>query len=126
MPHPDDTIRELAEALRDVLNDLPEPATTEDPQAVFEDLASRFILRLSRGNLTVAPKHHEAASRIFDIFTGWLRLHPNCHYTVRFAPSGKFELGLHTYRGVTTVRGEEVQDAHAQAAQTIQFNGGVL
>lgn len=72
--------------------------------------------------------HADAAVRIFDTLTQWLKADPHGSYFTRMNGSGRVELVLNEIgRGVTAERaahtfyGETIQDAYAQAAQAIQF-----
>ena len=121
-----DLTRELAAALRDVIQETPDSVATESPQDVYEDLASRLVIRLSKRAVVVAPVHCVAAARIFDIFTKWLTGDPKRAYVTRTNGS-KFEVATVTPDGLRDLfRGESVQDAYGQAAQTIELNGGEL
>lgn len=126
---PDNIIRELASELRDVIREYPDIYLDEDPEDLFVDLACRLVVRLSRKEITVIPSprfgHDEAARRIFEIFTRWLNERSECAYTVQRGPSG-FELLVKTPKETLIFRGDSVQDASAQAAQTINFSGGSL
>ncbi len=127
----DDTMRALALALRDTLDETSSDALEKDPEEAYEDLVCRFVLKLSRRNLTICPavdaKYGKAAMRIFEIFTGWFDGRPERHYITGVDRSGKFEIIVRE-AGATTAyfRGETIQDAYAQAAQTISFNGGSI
>lgn len=129
-PNVDDMMKELALGLRDTVQAIPIAAFERDLDQAFLDLACRLTYRL-RKTLTVAPipdrKEHErvaqaeAAARIFNIFTKWMKKHPNRSFTVRISPSSKFQVVVST-SGITELFfGESVQDACAQAAQTIDF-----
>ena len=121
-----DLTRELAAALRDVIQETPDSVATESPQDVYEDLAARLVIRLSKRALEVAPVHYGAAARIFDIFTKWLTGDPKRAYVTRVNGS-EFEFAAVTPGGLRELfRGESIQDAYGQAAQTIQLNGGDL
>jgi hypothetical protein len=127
---PADIIRKLALELRGALDDTPSDATL-DPEEVYQDLACRLVLRLSRQNLTIMPgtdaTMSAAAVRIFDIFTEWLKGHPERHFVTGKNPSGKFEVIVRE-RGETKAffQGESIQDAYGQATQVISFNGGSI
>lgn len=135
---PDETMRELAECMRDAIWDTPDASRLEDsPEDVYHDLACRLILRLARKQLTltsVVPPADQietelakGAKRILGIFTEWLKAHPERHFVTGVDQSGRFEIILRS-SGQTCgyFRGESVQDAYGQAAQTISFNGGSL
>ena len=64
-----------------------------------------------------------AAERTFTALTAWLRKHPDCSYTTRFNPPAKppFQLYISTPARMHTFCGSDLQDAYAQAAQTILF-----
>jgi hypothetical protein len=64
----------------------------------------------------------EAASRIFDILTKWMRLKPGRSYLTRISDSGKFQIVVKTPKGTQLFFGDDLQDAYAQAAQTVSFN----
>ena len=118
--------QELAEALRDVIVETPDSDVVDSPQDFYEDLAARLVIRLSKRAVTVAPVHCVAAARIFDIFTKWLTEDPKRAYVTRTNGS-KFEVATVTPEGLRELfRGESVQDAYGQAAQTIELNGGEL
>lgn len=125
----DDMTCELAACLRDAIEETDLAYLKKDPEDAFTDLACRLIFRL-RSKLTVVPTHYvaerAAAGRILDIFTRWLREHPGCSYTTRISASGKFQVVVKTPIETTLHFGESVQDAYAQAAQTISFNGETL
>lgn len=123
---------ELAAYLRDAIEETDLAYLETDPQDAFQDLACRLIFRL-RATLTVVPavnraKQAEAAAaaRIFDIFTRWLRADPERSYDTRISASGKFQLIVRAGNDTKLFFGGSVQDAYAQAAQTIDFNGGTL
>ncbi len=118
---------EISLALRDVLRD-----TFDAPEEAFEDLACRLVLRLIKSGLTVSPTkpeeifkiaQGEAAKRIFAILTVWLAEHPKDRALItNSSPSGKFYASLtdsNTTCGFFT--GVSVQDALAQAAQTVSL-----
>jgi hypothetical protein len=74
-----------------------------------------------------------AAWRTLDIFTRWMLEHPGCSYDTRYLSlridGPKFELVIHTPEYAPFdffFYGETIQDVYAQAAQTIDFNGGEL
>jgi len=131
---PDTLIRELATELQDVIRNLDETHLRANPEEEFVDLAARLVLKLQRKAITIAavPSAAEqmestrgsAAQRIFDIFTGWLQGHPERHFITRFDSSGKFEIVMRETGEVKAFfQGGTVQDAYAQAAQTISFEG---
>jgi len=63
-----------------------------------------------------------AAERIFNILTEWMRAHPGRSYDTRKSVSGKFQIVLKTERGVQLFFGDDIHDAYAQAANTIDLN----
>lgn len=77
---------------------------------------------------TIATRHAqaEAATRIFDILTRWMKTHPGCSYDTRMSATGKFQVVVKEPEGTTLFFGESIQDAYAQAAQAISFNEGAL
>jgi len=131
-------MNELAHALKEVIGETDEGYLEQEPEDAYTDLAARLVFRLSKGSLTVAPvvpaetaRREEiertrgaAAARIFGILTEWMLGHPERHCISGVDRSGKFEVIVRTggetrayFQGVT------VQDAYAQAAQTISFEG---
>jgi len=124
----DDMTCELAAALRDAIEETDSAYIDRDPEEAFTDLACRLILRL-RGKLTVVPSptskerarvgYNEAAGRIFEIFTNWLRKHPEGSYETKISASGKFQLILKSPGDTRLFFGESAQDACAQAAQAL-------
>jgi len=131
----EDMTRELAASLRDAIEGTDISYLKEDPEDAFIDLACRLIFRL-RASLTVVPTpdpeerariaHAKAAMRIFSILTIWLKVHPECSYTTQISASGTCQLVMKTPTETKLFFGTSVQDAYAQAAQTIDFNGGTL
>lgn len=139
----DAMMRDLAEGLRDVINEVPVADLEKDPEAAFLDMACRLVFQV-RAKVTVMPTREvtranarvgqaEAAQRIFDIFTRWMLEHPECFYETQIGSSGKFEItvlappnpgALGEVKAFFT--GETIQDCYAQAAQTIEFGGGHL
>lgn len=124
-----ETMSTLAEGLRDVIHDT--PIDPGEPEDAFTDLAARLVFRLARGGLTVVPAvpnsgYAEAASRIFDILTRWLREDPERSYATSVTPSGSFEVRLTTSKATHVFGGKTVQDAYAQAAQALVLLRGVL
>lgn len=129
--------QELAVGLREVIRDTPLSALAEEPETAYTELACRLIFRLSE-TLTILPAEYvaarnvrdgqaEAAFRIFNIFTKWLREHQEYEYSVKFGNSSKFELTATRHgevRGFFT--GETVQEVSAQAAQVVNFQNGDL
>lgn len=125
----DNTMRDIALALRDVIQDTPDEG---DPEEAYHDLACRLVLKLARNDLTIVPaiRHQqtEAAWRCLDIFTRLLQANPECSYITSVEPEGKFEIYASTDGKTPSMycQGASVQDAYAQAAQAIAFNGGTL
>lgn len=67
----------------------------------------------------------EAAGRTFEVLTAWLQAHPHCTLTTYVEPRSKrVHLRLTTLQQTHTFKGDDLQDAYAQAAQTIVFSGG--
>jgi hypothetical protein len=133
----DKQLHALAAGLRDVIQETSDSYLKERPEDAYVDLACRLILRL-RETLTILPVAQvaaarirdgqlEAASRIFDIFTRWMREHPEWSYATKICASGKVELTFKVHHETRAFfQGESIQDAYAQAAQVIDFNGGEL
>jgi hypothetical protein len=66
-----------------------------------------------------------AAERALDVLTTWLREHPDATYhTDVNVVSKRIQLHISTPTRTHTFQGEDLQDAYAQAAQTIMFNSG--
>jgi hypothetical protein len=128
----DETTQALAAVLRDLIREADDSYIKENPEDAFVDLAAKLILRLSRKQLTVASASQhagtEAAKRIFDVFTTWLQMQPDRAYVTRLnETSGKFEVTTLSPNGVQAFfQGGDVQDAYAQMAQVLLFNGGKL
>lgn len=129
----DDLTRELAAGLRDVVHDIPDSHFKEDPEEAFIDVAVRLLFRL-RATLTVVPvraaklerieqAERDAASRTLGILTKWLKAAPGRSIETRVSASGKVQVVVKTPETESTRLhfGESVQDAYAQAAQTIDF-----
>jgi hypothetical protein len=129
---PNSTARDLAASLRDAITATDRSALENDPEEAFIDLAGRLVRRLHACGLTVLalPTREDqiqanldaAAARILNILTKWMRAHPECSYDTRKSPSGKFQIVLKTPRGVELFFGDDLHDAYAQMAQTIDFN----
>lgn len=125
------TARDLAASLRDAITATELAALESDPEETFIDLACRLVKRLQARGLTVLPLPTRedqiqagidaAAARSLDIFTKWMRAHPNCSYDTRRSASGKFQVVVKTPLGVQLFFGDDVQDAYGQAAQTIDY-----
>ncbi len=129
----DEMTRELAAGLRDVINETDSDALKKDFEETFTDLACRFIFRLQVANLTIVPSttaeririgQAEAATRIFNILTHWMLKNPGCSFTSKISASGKFQVVVKTPQETRLFFGETVQDAYAQAAQTLSFDEG--
>lgn len=127
----DDMTGELAAGLKDAIQEIDIDALKRDPEEAFIDLACRLIFRL-RASLTVVPvpsreeqiriAQTEAATRVFNIFTHWMLKNPGCSFATRISPTGKFQVVVKTPKETRLFFGETVQDAYAQAAQTISFD----
>lgn len=128
----DDMTREVAAGLRDVINETDEAYLKKDPEDAYIDLACRLIVRLQKASLTVVPTPHlkehirisqaEAATRTFNILTHWMLFHPGCSLTTKISASGKFQVVVKKPQETRLFFGETVQDAYAQAAQTLSFD----
>lgn len=126
-----DMTSELSAGLRDVIQETDIAFLKREPEEAFIDLACRLIFRL-RATLTIVPvpgpeeririAHTEAATRIFNIFTHWMLKNPGCSFATRISPTGKFQVVVKTPKETRLFFGETVQDAYAQAAQTIGFD----
>jgi hypothetical protein len=135
---PNDMIKELATELQSVIRELDETHLKQNPEEEFVDLAARLVLKLKQKAITIVPvpstaqqmdaSRGDAASRIFDIFTTWLRKHPECSYVTEISLSGKFGIVVRTpgEKPRAFFQGETVQDAYAQAAQTFAFDEELL
>jgi hypothetical protein len=127
----DTMMRDLSEALHDVLRETDDSYIEKDPEDAFVDLAARLVHRLS-GRIALVPVPHqaktEAAKRIFDVFTTWMQMQPDRAYVTRLnETSGKFEVTTLSPNGVQAFfQGSDTQDACAQMAQVLLFNGGTL
>src|SRR5574337_742638 len=123
-------MRDLAATLRDLIREADDTYIKEDPEDAFVDLAAKLISRLSQRQLTFVPvlrgAQNEAARKIFDIFSTWLQMQPDRVYVTRLnEASGKFEVTTISPNGVQAFfQGCDVQDAYAQMAQVLLFNGG--
>jgi hypothetical protein len=134
----DDMTREIAAGLKDVINETDSAYLERDPEEAFTDLAYKFIVRLQVANLTIVPSttaeririgQAKAASRVFAILTKWMHASPGRSYDTRVSDSGKFQIVVKTPDACQRTRlffGDDIQDAYAQAAQTICFDGGTL
>lgn len=127
----DDTTRTLAAVLCELIQEADESYIKDEPEDAFTDLAAKLVLRLSRNQLTVAPSarvsRDEAARRIFDIFSTWLQMQPDRAYVTRLNEEGKIEVTTLSPNGVQAFfKGGDVQDAYAQMAQVLLFNGGAI
>lgn len=127
----DDMTRELAAGLRDAIEETDLSYLKRDPEEAFTDLACRLIFHM-RATLTVVPvpgpeerarvAQAEAAARIFAILTKWMSASPGRSYSTRISPTGKFQIVVKTPKGTELFFGGDIQDAYAQAAQTLSFD----
>lgn len=130
----EEIVSELAESVRDVIDNTDESYLREDPERAFVDLASRLVLRMVQGGMTIVPatdveiQQCVSARRILDLFTRYLREHPECFYTTRLDPTaGKFQIEVRdSDRTRAFLQGGSVQDAYGQAATVLAFNGGTF
>ena len=134
----DTATQDIAASLRDAIASTDAAALERDPEEEFIDFACRLVLGLQKRGLTIVsiPTREEqiqiaqdkAASRILEILTNWMRKNPRCSFDTRKSESGKFQIVVKTPESPVSQLffGESVQDAFAQAAQTINFNGGEL
>ncbi len=132
----DTAMRDIAASLRAAISATDSEALKQNHEETFFDFACRFVLRLQARGLTIVslPTREEqiqiaqdkAASRILTILTNWMRANPGCSFDSRISASGKFQIVVKTPKSTELFFGESVQDAYAQAAQTINFNGGEL
>jgi hypothetical protein len=129
----DDMTREIAAGLRDVINETDSDALKKDFEETFIDLACRLVFRLQVANLTIVPSNTaeririgraEAATRIFNILTHWMLKNPECSFITKISATGKFQVVVKTPKETRLFFGETVQDAYAQAAQTLSFDEG--
>lgn len=139
---PEEVIQELAAALRDVIAETDESYLKKDPEDAYTDLACRLVFKMR--SITVVPvrskpldaetriqrSYANGALRIFEILSRWLKEHPRALET-GVNDKGRFEVTLtelvaNGYEVKGFFQGESVQDAYAQAAQTLEFNGGDL
>ncbi len=116
----DEIINELSTALRHLLRDTTLKNGSEDD---FSNLACQLILAVSK---TIAIKpllacdYADSSMRIFEIFTRWLRAHPD--HVIRISTSSdRFQVAAINPKGMRLCFGESAQDACAQIAQTICF-----
>jgi len=129
-----EVLEELAASLRDVIHEV-EATPETDPEKAYLDFAARLVRRV-RHTLAITPLSPEerfragqgaAAVRILDILTRWTKAHPDERFVTGIGASGRIEitfLDRDETRGY--FQGISVQDAYAQAAQTIDFNEGDL
>lgn len=132
----DSSTRDISASLRDAIAATDAAALEKDPEEEFIDFACRLVLQLQKRGLTIVsiPTREEqiqisqskAAARILEILTTWMRANPGCSFDTRKSESGKFQIVVKTPKSTELFFGESVQDAYAQAAQTINFNGGTL
>jgi len=127
----DTMMRDLAESLRDVLQETDDAYIEREPEDAFVDLAARLVHRLS-DKITLVPttqhKHNEASRRIFDIFTTWMQMQPDRACVTRLdEASGRFEATVISPNGIQGYfQGGDVRDAYAQMAQVLLFEGGAI
>ena len=132
---PNTLIKELATELGTVIKNIDEAHLRENAEEELVDMAARLVLALKKKAITITPvssreaeiaeSYGAAAVRIFDVFTGWLRTHSTFCVALDTSTTGKFGVALRS--GMTPLaffQGETVQDACAQAAQTIEMNEG--
>jgi hypothetical protein len=132
----DTAIRDISAGLRDAIAATDADALEQDPEEMFADFSCRLVLQLQKRGLTIVsiPTREEqnniamskAASRLLEILTTWMKANPGCSFDTRKSNSGKFQIVVKTPKSTELFFGESVQDAYAQAAQTIEFNGGEL
>lgn len=132
--HLDTVTQDIAASLRDAISSTDVVALERKPEEEFIDFACRLVLGLQRRGLTVVSiptredqiqiAQDKAASRILEILTAWMRKNPGCSFDTRKSVSGKFQIVVKTLKSTELFFGESLQDAYAQAAQTIEFNGG--
>jgi len=132
----DSSTRDISASLRAAIAATDAAALENDPEEEFIDFACRLVLQLQKRGLTIVslPTREEqiqiaqdkAASRILTILTNWMKANPGCSFDTRKSPSGKFQIVVKTPKSTELFFGESIQDAFAQAAQTINFNGGEL
>lgn len=133
---PDAMLQELANELKDVIRNLDEAHLRKNPEEEFVELAARLLIKLNRKALTLTQvpstaeqaesEKGKAAQRIFDIFTAWMRRHPERSYETVFGSSGKFEIVMRGEdKALAFFQGESIQDAYAQAATALSFNEGL-
>jgi len=73
--------------------------------------------------MNITPEQAKAAARIFELFNDWLA--PGRTYCIEMTPSGRVVVRLTRPDGVCLIfNGADVQDACAQAAQTLWCNEG--
>lgn len=116
-------IQELADGLKDVILETPDSALGNPPERVYTDLACRLVIRLA-GKIVILPHTEvgavedgkaDAACRILDIFTEWLRENPSSKLVAGYS-GGRFEIAIDNRH---VFLGESLQDAYGQAATTI-------
>jgi hypothetical protein len=127
----EDMVSELAAGVRFAIEGTDERYLKEDPEGAFTDLACRLIRRLgSKLTIVPVPSREEqirtaqaaAATRIFDIFTRRMLDRPGCSIDTRMSATGTFQVVVKTPSGTKLHFGESLQDAYAQAAQTLSFD----
>jgi seryl-tRNA synthetase len=138
----EDVIHELAEALRDTINEIDELYVRANPESAYLDLACKLIFRMK--TVTIVPVHAqvesreaeirqaegEGAVRIFEALDRWLLAREAGARSIETGVNvaGRREItmteGANTnYEVKGFFQGESLQDACAQAAQVLLFNG---
>lgn len=137
----EDVIREVAEALRDVIVASDESYLRGDPETAFVDLACRLIFRMK--TVTVVPVRAreteirqadaEGATRIFETLNRWLQTRGAGIRSVEASVNvtGRTEFTMielarcdgenSSYEVKGFFQGESLRDACAQAAQVVLF-----
>jgi hypothetical protein len=125
-------VHEIASALHTTIRETDESYLKKEPEDAYIDLANRLVLELAKSGLMISTPDHRirnlqdaAATKIFDILTVWMRAHPEGNYVTRFDfDTGKFEIIVRDQRETRAYfQGTSIQDAYAQAAQTIALEG---
>jgi hypothetical protein len=140
----EDVIHELAEALRDTINEIDELYVRANPESAYLDLACKLIFRMK--TVTIVPvraqvesreaeirqAEGEGAVRIFEALDRWLRAREAGVRSIEMGVNAEgkreikmFEASLSNdgYEVKGFFQGESLQDACAQAAQVVLFNG---
>jgi len=124
----DEISADVAEALGEVIGEMPELDEGCEPSDVFEGLALRLILRLSTSVAilplrTVAPIFQDeidrSARRALDLFTEWLSRTESTITTG--VEDGRFFVRINGVK----FSGTSVQDAYAQAASALALEGDI-